>query len=201
MSLSEDEVVAIINNVANRLAKRFQFGYHEIEDMRQQARLFAWEAMSNYDGVRPLENFLWTHVRNRLFNFKRDKYERPGKPCLDCEHSIYDNIDGDGCHKFASLIECSSYSSWINRNQRKRNIMHPIGIDSVNDENERTMHFIDNIDSIDYKELLTIINEELPINLRPLFLRLKFGSKLTKLQKTKIQTAVKEILIKYGYNS
>ena len=56
--MDETEVIAIIDRIANRLAAKFKFGYHELEDMKQQARLFAWEGMENYDGVRPLDNFL-----------------------------------------------------------------------------------------------------------------------------------------------
>ena len=55
--MTEQQVVQIINNIANRLASKFKFGYHELEDMRQQARLFAWEGLENYDGIRPLRKF------------------------------------------------------------------------------------------------------------------------------------------------
>jgi hypothetical protein len=34
------------------------------------------EALDRYDGVRPLENFLSIHIKNRLNNFKRDNYYR-----------------------------------------------------------------------------------------------------------------------------
>ena len=64
--MSESQLIQIINNIANRLAGKFKFGYHDLEDMKQQARLFAWEGLEHYDGVRPLENFLWTHVRMRV---------------------------------------------------------------------------------------------------------------------------------------
>ena len=40
--------------------------------MKQQAAIFALEGLEKYDNKRPLENFLWTHVRNRLFNYKRE---------------------------------------------------------------------------------------------------------------------------------
>lgn len=198
--LPENEIVDVINNVANRLASRFKFGYHELEDMKQQARLFAWEAMSNYDGVRPLENFLWTHVRNRLFNFKRDKYERPGKPCLACDHYIYDNIGGDTCSKYSVKDECSMYNHWCKRNQRKKNIMNPVDITCIDDEHENNMKLLGDEPMINYKEMLEIIDRELPLSLRPLFLRLKFGNKLTKIQKIKVQIAVQDILIAHGYD-
>ena len=71
--MTEEQVVQTIDIIANRLAKKFKFGYHDIDDMKQQARLFAWEGIENYDGVRPLANILWTHVRYRLYYFKRIK--------------------------------------------------------------------------------------------------------------------------------
>jgi hypothetical protein len=196
-NMTEDEVVAIIDNVAKRLARKFKFGYHDIEDMKQQARLYAWEGMENYDSTRPLENFLWTHVRNRLFNFKRDKYERPNKPCCECKQYI-----GGTCHIYDDLEECVSYKYWKTKNKSKKNLMNTIDISDINDTYEKNIREIYNLDdTLYYKEILEIIDKELPINLRPLFLRLKFGLRLTKAQKIKIQTTVKEILLQHGYSS
>lgn len=195
--MTEDEVVNIINNVANRLARKFKFGYHDIEDMKQQARLYAWEGMENYDNTRPLENFLWTHVHNRLFNFKRDKYERPNKPCVECKQYI-----GGTCHIYDDLEECVSYKYWKTKNKNKKNLMNTIDITDINDTYEENIKEIYNLDDkLYYKEILELIDKELPINLRPLFLRLKFGLKLTKTQKIKIQVVIKEILLQHGYTS
>ena len=87
---NEQEVMDIITSISNKLASKFKFGYHDIDDMKQQAMLFAWEGLENYDGIRPLENFLWVHVKNRLYNFKRNNYSRPNKPCenlpIQCIH-------------------------------------------------------------------------------------------------------------------
>ena len=195
--MTEDEVVNIINNVANRLARKFKFGYHDIEDMKQQARLYAWEGMENYDNTRPLENFLWTHVHNRLFNFKRDKYERPNKPCVECKQYI-----GGTCHIYDDLEECVSYKYWKTKNKNKKNLMNTIDITDINDTYEENIKEIYNLDDkLYYIEILELIDKELPINLRPLFLRLKFGLKLTKTQKIKIQVVIKEILLQHGYTS
>ena len=201
INMSEAEVMAVINNVANRLARKFRFGYHEVEDMKQQARLFAWEGISKYDGQRPLENFLWTHVRNRLFNFKRDKYERPGKPCVDCQYYIYDG-DGDRCTKFDDKTECDLYKKWINRNERKKNLMNPIDLNITNSNSEYEMKIYDTVDSdIDYQALLVIVEKELPVVYRSLYLRLKNGTKLSKVQRTKIQEIIQQILINNGYTN
>jgi hypothetical protein len=198
--MTEEEVMVVINNVANRLARRFKFGYHEIDDMRQQARLFAWEGLEHYDGVRPLENFLWTHVHNRLFNFKRDKYERPGKPCADCGNCQYDDLSGDDCLKFPDKMECEPYSMWAKRSKRKKNLMNPIDISNIDDEHEKNMSVHTDPGRLtDYDNMMKIIDRELPTNLRAQFLRLKFGTKLSKVNKIKIQTTIREILEKNGY--
>ena len=82
-----DDANDIIERVSSRLAQKFRFGYHTIDDMKQQAALFAWEGIyDSWDDSRPLENFLWIHVRNRLYNFKRNNYGRPEKPCEYTKH-------------------------------------------------------------------------------------------------------------------
>lgn len=191
-NMTEQEVLSIIDNVANRLARRFKFGYHEMDDMKQQARLFACEGLDAYDEVRPLENFLWTHVHNRLFNFKRDKYERPDNPCKKCKESSVCIIK----------IDCYEYNHWVNRNSRKKNLMYPVAFDSVDDINEDNMKYnVPSEELFDYKTIIEIIDKELPINMRSLYLKLKLNTKLTKSQKTKIQQIIKEILINNGYGN
>jgi DNA-directed RNA polymerase specialized sigma24 family protein len=72
--MTEKEVLEIINKVASRYAHKFRFGYFEADDIRQEAVIIAMEALERYEEGRPLENFLAVHVKNRLNNFKRDKY-------------------------------------------------------------------------------------------------------------------------------
>ncbi len=83
--MTEEEVLSSIDRVANGLAYKYRFGYHGLDDMKQEARMLAIEGLDRYDSSRgKLETFLWTHVSNRLFNIKRNKYARPDKPCFDC---------------------------------------------------------------------------------------------------------------------
>ena len=63
--ISEQELLDTIDIISTKLSYKFKFGYHELEDMKQQISIFALEGLQNYDYQRPLENFLWTHVRNR----------------------------------------------------------------------------------------------------------------------------------------
>lgn len=70
-------MVSIIYKIASRLASKFTFPNYEEEDIAQEAFIIGMEAMNRYDEVRPLENFLSVHIKNRLMNFKRDNYYRP----------------------------------------------------------------------------------------------------------------------------
>ena len=77
--MSEEEVLEVINKICDRYAYKFQFGYFEADDIRQEAFIIAVDALDRYEEGRPLENFLAVHVKNRLNNFKRDKYYRQNK--------------------------------------------------------------------------------------------------------------------------
>ena len=172
--MTEEQVIQIINNIANSLASKFKFGYHELEDMRQQARLFAWEGIDNYDGIRPLENFLWTHIRNRLFNFKRDKYQSPDKPCLSCPH--HRPNQQNFCGKYFHQSECKEYTSWCKRNDSKKNIMRPMVVDNLNElfKSNQVTDFLQN------SEILNKIDHNLPVKYREHYLKMLHGDKVSK---------------------
>ena len=77
--MTEQQVLEIIERVASRYAHKFRFGYYTAEDIKQEAIIIGMEALNRYDEARPLENFLAVHIKNRLNNFKRDKYYRQTK--------------------------------------------------------------------------------------------------------------------------
>lgn len=74
--LNEEEVVKIIRKIAKRLAPKYVFAGYEVEDIEQEAFLIGINGLKNYDPARPLENFMYTHINNRLKTFKRDNYFR-----------------------------------------------------------------------------------------------------------------------------
>lgn len=74
--MEQQEILEIITRVATRLAPKYVFGHYDREDIEQEAILMGFDALKRYDGIRPLENFIYTHISNRLKTFKRDKYFR-----------------------------------------------------------------------------------------------------------------------------
>ncbi len=75
-NLSEQEVIETITKVARKLAPKYVFASYEIEDIEQEAFMMGVEGLNRYDTNKPLENFMYTHINNRLKNFKRDNYYR-----------------------------------------------------------------------------------------------------------------------------
>ena len=131
-----EEYLPIIERVVNRLAKRFVFGYHQEDDLKQYAYMKAFEliASNRWDGVRPLENFLYRHVRNRLINWKRDTYHRAEKPCKNCPFYDPKFLKSENqCAAFIERMSCKRYASWYLRNLAKRGLSNLIDIGNVSE--------------------------------------------------------------------
>lgn len=191
--IDEQELLDTIDTISKKLSYKFKFGYHEIEDMRQQISVFAIEGLQNYDHKRPLENFLWTHVRNRLFNFKRDNYQRPDKPCNTCP--FFDKHAGDSsndCLKFTNKTDCDLYKSWHSRNNAKKNLMYLNTIEELKDylsAQDKT-----GATNVEEQELLDILDEELHGETREIYLKIKMGSKVYKNELSKLLNKIKELI-------
>lgn len=197
-NVSEEQFLEVIENISKKLAYKFKFGYHEHEDMKQQITVFALEGLKNYDGIRPLENFLWTHVRNRLFNYKRDNYQRPNKPCLTCP--LYDphcTKSKSQCEKYNDKNECELYSSWSVRNNTKKNLMYltPVEDYSTIDKPDHKSLLSENVAN---KEIFDLLDLKLNGEERELYLRLRGGSKLTKIEMNKLVARIKKIMSDNG---
>lgn len=196
MSIPETELITTIYRVASRLANKYRFGYHSVEDIKQQAAVFALEGLSSYDGIRPLENFLWTHVRNRLYNYKRNNFERPDKPCFHCP------LFKEGtCSQFDDTQECDLFHGWMSRNTTKKNLMSAIDIDMVRDDNEDNMRNTDESCKLDKQEIILIVERNLPIEMMEDFIRLKMGLKLRKARREKLIETILTILKEQGIDT
>lgn len=191
-SISEEKLLETIEIISKNLAYKFKFGYHELEDMRQQISIFAIEGLEKYDYQRPLENFLWTHVRNRLFNFKRDNYQRPDKPCHGCPFHLSQcaNTNQD-CAEFTNKFDCKAYETWHNRNSAKKNLMYLNTIEEIKESiPNRTKH---NYEEIENQEFIKRIEENLFDYDREMYLKMKSGIKIGKKELTRLSHRIKEL--------
>lgn len=176
--------------------------------MKQQARQFAIEGLEKYEkydkngNERPLENFIWTHVRNRLFNFKRDNYQRPDKPCDKCPIGAYRPNDLHDCVEFEDKHSCELYHTWATKNESRWNILNPIDLNDVRDEAEDNMKvFNDNLTNLDANEIINLIDDNLPVDYREDFLKLKYNIKIGKTKKERLLKKIFEILEENGIDA
>lgn len=194
-NIDEAEFIRVVDNISRRLGYKFKFGYHDFDDMKQQAYIFALEGVQKYDNKRPLENFLWTHIRNRLFNYKRNNYQRPDKPCFGCQ--FYDKLyacSKNQCSKFTNKQDCELYASWSHRNETKKNIMQPTYIEKDPDGANFTSNNL--INNIENKEILDYLDNHIEHEHRENYLKLKHGLKIPKQQLLKLQQYIKTLLEK-----
>jgi hypothetical protein len=193
--VSEEEFLKVLDKISKKLVYKFKFGYHDIEDMKQQAAIFALEGLEKYDHKRPLENFLWTHVRNRLFNYKRNNYQRPDKPCLTCPLYDPDNkVSTSQCSEYSDKQNCELYKSWLDRNTTKKNIMKPSYIDyDISNNVELT-------DNIANKEILDFLDTNISSEFRETYLRLKHGEKIAKQKLIKLQNHINHLMKEFPQN-
>jgi len=176
--------MAAMDKAIALLAQTFVFGYFDSNDIRQEAYIFGLEALPRYDPGRPLENFLYTHIKNRLINFKRDKYHRTDPPCKICaEH---------GKHQDGSI--CPKYTAWKKRNASKQNLMRPQDIQTA-DDSDRSMKMNQSVvDDVNIIECLELIDLHLDVELRSTYIRMRYGESVPKAKRLKVEEAVKEIL-------
>lgn len=195
--VSEEEFLIVLDNISKRLAHKFRFAYHDIEDMKQQAAIFAIEGLEKYDNKRPLENFLWTHVRNRLFNYKRNNYQRPDKPCLNCpffDKNLTQSINQ--CSKFSNKNDCELYASWSKRNEAKKNIIQPSHI-------EDDSYYRSNVNfslNIQNQELIKFLDDNIETEYRENYLKLKHGVKVPKQQLNKLKKHIASLMENKKWN-
>lgn len=190
--VTEQHFLETIDKICYKLLHKFKFGYHNIEDMKQQAYIFALQGLENYDPSKPLENFLWTHIRNRLFNFKRDKYQRPDKPCNTCEH--YDKNyrkSHSQCSKYECKTNCTLYNNWYVKNNNKKNLMqisHTAKSEYISSNQK------DLLEKIANKEIIQKIDPHIKVPLRKYYLMFLYGQKIPKKYNSLLLQHIKEIL-------
>lgn len=195
------EILDVLDNVANRLADRFRFSYHTRDDLYQEAVILGIEALPKYKPGRPLENFLFIHVKNRLCTFKRDRYVRPAsdKPCYHkCPFNCYVKKD-DYCGHYEgaglSKMDCDIYAAWVNRNTAKQNIKDALHYSQVKPDNEPNMSYeVDFINAVDGREILEKVEKKLPVEFMKDFQCLVAGIEIPKQNKMRLLAKMKDIL-------
>ena len=178
---TEEEVLAAIERSVNLLAKTFPFGFYDIDDIKQHGRMEAVKLMNDgrYDPKKPLENFIYTHIKNRYLNLRRNLLMRSDAPCKAC-HS------GQCCTPGG----CAKYLTWQRRNLRKASLMRPVEMEDTQEKSGST-----NVsEGMDNAEMMRKIDEQLPVELRLTWKQILDGMKVPKAKSDIVRKAVQDIL-------
>lgn len=195
--LTDEEIVGAIKNATTLLARHFKFGHYDIEDIQQEGALEALKAIrdgkykpgeTRPDGTRerPLANFVYVHIRNRLLNLRRNKLRRNDPPCWNCHNSI----PGHTQHENGQY--CNSYLSWLKTNLNKANIMCPIDLGAVSEDQHQDTS--DATGGVELDELKRRIDRELPVALRATYLRMLAGERVSRAERAEVENAVRQII-------
>jgi len=192
---TEQEVIDTLYRVARRMAYKFRFAYNDPEDIIQEGVVKGIEGLEKYEPGRPLENFLHVHIFNRLFNYKRDNYVRPNKPCLKCPVGAWRKSD-DTCLEFELREDCEPYREWKQRNEAKKNIMDTLCYTQVRSEGEDGMECTssDAVDSLYVREQLDKIRGGLTFDSLANLQRLSHGIAIPKVERQALLAEISGIL-------
>lgn len=180
------QTIQTIQRVAKNIAPRYTFGFYDRDDIEQECFLIAAEAIGKYDeNLGSLENFLYTHLNNRMKNFLRKHYYRRTFTCVYC------GGEDPAC-------ESCERRRW--RFAVKKHLMEPIDIDNINCNNETNAYESQNLhEKLELDEIFTIINQHLEIYLRADYLRMLEGIHVPKPKREAIENRIIDILEEHGY--
>jgi hypothetical protein len=154
------------------LKNKFTFGIYENEDIENEAFMIAAEGIFSYREEKnvPLDKFLFIHLHNRLFNFKRDNFIRYETNCTQCKKI---KTTCDKCEKRQAL------------NKRKLNVLKPkSNLDNIELPGD---DFCEQLASREHDAYLCeLIEEVIPKDLFEDFLRLKDGQTINSKKKNDI---------------
>ncbi len=154
------EILSIILKVISIQAGRYKVIGYEREDIEQEAYIICAEALSKWDQIRPLENFLARHLSFRLKSLVRDKHKLQGK--------------------FADVT---------------RKVMKAVDINSVNWDTESALIARDDVtEDVELRDILSKIDQYLPISLRRDYLQMKAGVKINRGRANKIRDFITALL-------
>ncbi|WP_202920843.1 sigma-70 family RNA polymerase sigma factor [Urbifossiella limnaea] len=179
-TISEAEFLAATAHAAKVLYRKFGTHVGSPEDFSQQVIVWSLEAIPAYDPNRRLESFLMTNAKNRALNYYRDHVSRRDPPCRSCH-------EGTPC---ADGEHCRPYAKWLARNKAKANVARPLGIEPILGMTTPSSVEPEAIGS----ELSLLIDQQLPLDLRPFYLMMLAGVPVSADRKRRVQRAVAEIL-------
>lgn len=176
---TEAEVIELIYRIVENIGRKYTFGHHDLDDIKQEAIFMAADGLKNFDTkAGTLVSFLYVHLGNRLFSFRRTKFYRG---IIDC--------------KFCKNEGCSKCEKRHMRMQAKKNIVEPLSTtDKEYCGGKNVTDYEQPYDHIVLKEYRAIIDKNLPNDYRPYYLKMLDGVSVPAVKRREIEQCIIEIL-------
>ena len=170
--VTEEEFLAAISAIADKITNRFRrISFYEKEDLYQCCALWGLEALARYDHTRDkLAGFLYRHCLRRAINLIRDKVIRRD-------------------------VRSTNAKQW---NERKAALGYPAVGEDLDVPNRGGSCPDSQCEDSELSEMLRIVDENLDVEKRRDWLRIRAGVQVPKARRVEIEEAVKEILAEYG---
>ena len=184
-----EEFEAVIKRLGLKYCDSYKFGLYDRDDIYQEISLACWEAYPKWDKVRSLYKFMQCVIQTRVRdNLKRNKWYRPTCPCSKCDKCK------DGETKHRDKRYCKKFIKWRNRNNTKCNLAAPPSID----DNYDALVDLSPDFEMSSKELINLIDEQLPVSMRETYLKMKQGVTVKQSDKQVVMDFLKNFLSKYN---
>lgn len=175
-------ILQIIHDVCITLSHRHKFGYHSEDDIFQEGYKEAIKVLQRnvYDiSKKPLGNFLYVHIHNRLSNLKRKQFFRSEAPCKCC----------DAFNPGPS--PCKRWHEWNRRNESKQRLMRPMPLSG---DSNLPAPPSDPSEAVILGELTSYIEARLPADLFEDYLIFKSEGDLPKARRNRVRSVLRTIL-------
>lgn len=195
-NMTEADFVKRVNGVIALVAPSFVFSYYDFDDISQHCWVEVLKALPKYDGVRPIENFVFTHIRNRLINLWRDELRRNEPPCDDCFSCYSNSILPAHCNRSCASDGdyCKKFRAWLRRNNAKASLAEPGDISCVSEDTFAQQRYSPALFRLEYEELRAKIDAELPAELRSVYQRMLVDEKVATRKRAEVVAAIKKII-------
>lgn len=202
--MDNEKVIEAVNKFAGYLASVYKFGFYEIDDLKQEAMVRAFQAMNNgtYDDSKDLDQYLFMTVKNHFKNIHR-KYRQQNKPpCLTCP--LYDpNFKSslNQCSEYADKNDCQPFNEFINKYENRQSLLQPSDITSISDEDKNELVIDYNLlEDLAQTELYDYVDRNIAPLVRNDFLRMIAGVKLHPDNIRRVQLEVARVMIEGGFD-
>lgn len=192
-SMTEAEVLAVIDAVVSRLAPHFVNREHGLDDLKQVGRMEAIILLrkGKYSPDRPLEHYVCRHVRRRFQNIRRKLFRADCVGCPDC-FAVWQSQMGTECGEHSPA--CRTFKSWLSSTTKKRQLAYASSLGAVDDNAAELLRDDRGHQEVEARDLREVIERRLPAALRDEYLKMLAGQKVAFDRRKKVKEAVRLIL-------